>query len=209
LDRKNQDWMRWIPEDEAGPLPALEPMELVQHLLERLPGRAAKTVAHLGEAPLARLRVLASGFERLVVVLDPQRHGAEARPARNAAGIEWHARALTDLAPLHGRVDVLLADGTLGRRDLAEFDAVLEQALRCLTEGGLLAATFPAAPATGAAREMLLRCGRSTRPGPSALHEIELQYRLRRAGFGGVRILRLEQPHGAWLLGLAVRRANN
>jgi len=209
LDRKNQDWIRWIPEDDAGRIPSPGPMELVQQLLSRLPGRSAKTVAHLGAAPLSRLRMLASGFERLVVVVDRERRATDFPPRDTEAGIEWHARVLTDLTPLHGRVDVALADGTLCRCDPAELDAVLEQVLCCLTEGGLLAATFPAAPSTGAAREMRLRLDRAPRVSTLALHEVELQYRLRRSGFGGVRILRLESPHGACLLCLAVRRANN
>ena len=186
MDRKDQDRGGWFRDDEARRIASPGPMELVQHLLARLPGRGAKTVAHIGPAPLSRLRTLAADFERVVVV----------------------GRALGELTPLRGRVDVVLADGTLGRRDPAELDATLEQVHGCLTEGGLLAATFPASPATGTAREMLLRD--RTPLGPTLeLHEIELQYRLRRSGFVGVRIRRLDSPHGPCLLCLAVRRANN
>ena len=186
VDGKNQDRARWLREEDAGRIGSPGPMELVQQLLMRLPGREAKTVVHLGTAPLARLRTVAEGFERLVV-----------------------ARTLGELVPLDGRVDVVLADGTIGRRDPAELDAVLEHVLRCLTEGGLLAATFPAPPATAAAREMRLRVAGAASAERLPLHEIELQYRLRRSGFRGVRVLRFDSPRGARLLCLAVRRANN
>ena len=186
MDRKDQDRGGWFREERAGRIPSRGPMELVQQLLARLPGRASKTVAHIGPAPLARLRTLATDFERVVVV----------------------GRGLGDLTLLETRVDVVLAEGTLGRRDPAALDAALEQVLRCLSEGGLLAATFPASPATGAARAMLLR-DRAPLPSTLELHEIELQYRLRRCGFAGVRIRRLDSPQGPCLLCLAVRRANN
>jgi hypothetical protein len=153
-------------------------------------------------------RSLAAGFGRRIVVVDPATARGAAAPAD--ADIEWQARSLADLGPLRGRIDVLLAVDTLVRDDLARFDEVLDQTLRCLTEGGLLAATFPAAPRAATAREVRLRVGTAT--ADRALHEVELQYRLRRAGFRGVRILRLEAADGVYpesLLCLAVRRANN
>ena len=61
---------------------------------------------------------------------------------------------------------------------------------------------------------MLLDGGDAT-PAPSEFHEIELQYRLRRAGFRGVRIRRIidetvsPATHGESLLCMTVRRANN
>jgi len=141
VDGKNQDRARWLREEDAGRIGSPGPMELVQQLLMRLPGREAKTVVHLGTAPLARLRTLAEGFERLVV-----------------------ARTLGELVPLDGRVDVVLADGTIGRRDPAELDSVLERVLRFLSDGGLRDDTVPDPPATAGARGMSLRGPRAARP---------------------------------------------
>ena len=134
------------------------------------------------------------------------------RESKTVAQLERSSLALADLARLPGRVDVVLADGTLWRDDLVQLDALLDQALGCLTEGGLLAAAFPAAPRGSAAREVRLRIPGATAAPALGLHEVELQYRLHRAGFGGVRVLRLAAPAGAesdCLLCLAVRRANN
>ena len=155
-------------------------------------------------------RSLVTGFARVILVVDPATARARDESASADGRIEWHARALDDLDPLRGRIDVLLADGTLARDDPARLDEALGHALGCRTEGGLLAATVPAVPRADAAREVRLRVG-ATASDP-ALHEVELQYRMRRAGFRGVRILRLEATAGAdpdRLLCLAVRRANN
>jgi len=187
-----------------------EQIEILRDLLDRLPGREDKTLAHLGMSPLVHDRALIEGFGRTIVVVDPASANPRLGTTPATAGIEWDVRSVSDLDPLHGRIDVLVADGTLARADLAELDAALDQALRCLTDGGLLAATFPAARHTGVARELRLRGGSGD--SDAALHELELQYRLRRAGFSGVRMLRIEaaDAEGAErLLCLAVRRANN
>jgi len=207
LDRKDPTWTRWMDDvdpERPGADGVLTPhtqQEILRDVLGRLPGREAKTLAHLGMSPLVHDRALVDAFGRTIVIVD-------AAPT-DPRGTATPADAF-DLAPLRGRVDVLVADGTLARADLAELDRVLDQALRCLNDGGLLAATFPAAPRVGVARELRLRSGATDKD--AALHELELQYRLRRAGFHGVRMVRVEaadESEPERLLCLAVRRANN
>ncbi len=56
---------------------------------------------------------------------------------------------------------------------------------------------------------MLARCENTT--GPRTFHEVELQYRLRRAGFQGLRLRRFRREPGMaeTILSMAVRRACN
>ena len=130
--------------------------------------------------------------------------------SKTVASVGPSPRAWADLARLAGRADVVLADGTRAGDDLLQLDAALLRARHCLTEGGLLAAAFLAAPRGPAAREMRLRIPGRPSSGAAGLHEVELQYRLQRAGFRGARIVRVTHGDGTdCLLCLAVRRADN
>jgi len=78
-----------------------------------------------------------------------------------------------------------------------ELDLILGRVSAALVEGGIFLATFPAA-VSGEARA-------------ASLHEVELQYRLRRAGFQGLRLRRFGREPGLaeTILSMAVRRACN
>ena len=96
------------------------------------------------------------------------------------------------------------------KRLLRDVDRIFEQIRLSLVEGGLFLSSFPAVSRLAGPYEMPLGEGEDV-AAPHRFHEIELQYRLRRAGFQGVRIRRFaeceERPES--LLALAVRRANN
>ncbi len=110
---------------------------------------------------------------------------------------------------MHGRLDVAIALGSISASRLSDFDRILIQIRHSLVEGGLLLATFRAAPKSTIARAMLLDGGDET-PAPTEFHEIELQYRLQRAGLRGAAMRRVAEPEGyETLVCRAVRRADN
>jgi hypothetical protein len=82
-------------------------------------------------------------------------------------------------------------------------DADLWQSHGALADGGMFLATLRARPRAGQPFAM------GGAGDPVGLHEVELQYRLRRAGFQGLRLGRLRQVGGERLLCLAVRRGWN
>jgi hypothetical protein len=185
---RGDDWNWWISGDRHGHPSVPAQFELVHEILAGVPGRENKTVAHVGPAGESCLQFLSAHFAG-VVQIDP---------------IHSSCR----------RYDIVLAVETLARPTLEDLDVALERVHGCVVEGGLLLATFPAARPESVAREMLLR-GDTADGGAERLHEVELQYRLRRAGFRGVRIRRIldeayeRSESGESLLCLAVRRANN
>lgn len=108
------------------------------------------------------------------------------------------------------RFDVVLAlDSILGPR-LADFDHLLVQLYGSLREGGLLVASFPAVP-RGEVAPRPFRLEGSREPSGEMLrhHEAELQYRLTRAGFQGIRLRRFVASESDTLLAVATRRALN
>lgn len=211
----SDDWNGWIRGDgQAGPS-APDPLELLHEILLSVPGREVKTLAHVGKAGLPRLQFLSNHFERVVLIDE----------AVERVGPPWSMVDPTDdassrlaprepIQPSRHRFDILLAVDALARSSLGELDTVLGRVRECVVEGGLLLATFPAAPQDRVAREMRLRGFGGDHAGRH-LHEVELQYRLRRAGFRGVRIRRIHDENDAdpssceSLLCMAVRRANN
>ena len=204
-----EDWDRWLSEHE-GPQPALPETVLeIERWLGRLPSRDTKTVADLGCGLGARLPLLAARFGEVIAVDYAPAGMARLRRRYHNLGIEFRRRDLRDLCPFYGRLDVAVAiDSILGPR-LSDFDRMLEQVRRCLVEGGLLLATFRAAPKHTIARAMLLDQGEGT-PAPTEFHEIELQYRLRRAGLRGAAIKRAVDREGREnLVCRAVKRADN
>jgi hypothetical protein len=170
----------------------VDQLGLLHEILTSVPGREVKTLAHVGKAGLARLQFLSDHFARVVLIDEGVERGG---PSRH-------------------RFDVVLAVDALARPSLDELDAVLGRVRDCVVEGGLLLATFPATPKDRVAREMRLRGSDGDRAG-RRLHEVDLQYRLRRTGFRGVRIRRIQDERDASpssseaLLCMAVRRANN
>jgi hypothetical protein len=131
-------------------------------------------------------------------------------PRNQRTVVELTRRDLLDVEPLPDGISlVILLDAEL---DLASACGrqTLERIYSALSEGGLLVATFPAVVADGARIEMPL-CDAGRRSPSCALHEVDLQYRLFRTGFQGIRIRRFsadaQQPE--MLLCMAIRRANN
>ncbi len=117
-----------------------------------------------------------------------------------------HASRVVPLDPRSGlldpsvsprRCDVVVAVDSIVARSVPQLDMILERISAALVEGGIFLATFPAA-VSGAA-------------GAPFLHEVELQYRLRRAGFQGLRLRRFRRESGTpeTILSMAVRRACN
>ena len=93
----------------------------------------------------------------------------------------------------------MLAVDTIEPSRLRELLPVIHASL---VEGGVLVATLTARPTDGKPCEMI------GPPSADGVHEVELQYRLRRAGFQGLRLRRFrgDQPT---VLCMAVRRALN
>lgn len=60
------------------------------------------------------------------------------------SNVAFHHRPLTDLTPLHGRVDVAVAVNSLVQPDIAELEAVLRQVRRCLKPDGVFLGIVPA-----------------------------------------------------------------
>ncbi len=142
-----------------------------------------------------------------------------ARKRALAVDCEAHAYLLNDFAdvelagcaahsapPPVTRSDVALAvDPAAGQG----IDKTLAFAHDGLIEGGIFVGSFPA---THRREPVSLILGESSAtPLPSRIHEVELQYRLRRTGFQGVRIRRFPAvaDEGDTLICMAVRRASN
>jgi hypothetical protein len=92
-------------------------------------------------------------------------------------------------------------------------DRFLHEVYGSLVEGGLFLGTVPAADRSGEPIRLTLS-GESPEEDRPAYHEIELQYRLRRAGFQGIRIRRVEgiyddPDNRPFLVCVAARRAFN
>lgn len=195
---EGDDWNWWICSDRYGRPAAPAQFELLHEILAGVPGHEVKSVAHVGPVGASCKQFLSDHFASVAMIDET---GAP-------------LQTLDPIQPSRHRFDVVLAVETLARPALEDLDVVLERVRGCVLEGGLLLATFPAAPQQRVAREMRLR-GDAAHPGSSRLHEVELQYRLRRAGFRGVRIRRILDESvaaaatGESLLCVAVRRANN
>jgi SAM-dependent methyltransferase len=209
MNRGPEDWDRWLAEREGSRLALPETVFEIERWLGRLPTRENKTIADLGCGLGERLPLLAAKFGEVIAVDYAPAGMARLRRRFHDLGIQFRRRDLRDLCPFYGRLDVAVAiDSIVGPR-LSDFDRILQQIRRCLVEGGLLLATFPAAPKHTIAKAMLLDDGEGT-PAPTEFHEIELQYRLQRAGLRGAVIRRVANHEGGEsLICRAVRRADN
>jgi hypothetical protein len=206
------DWTGWIRSDRARFPDEQEPFEIVNEILAAVRGHRTKTVACLGRPSPARLRFLAGQFARVVAFRDATDTDEPSGSQADEANVEHRSGSPFDLTSFQGSFDVVLAIAPLTDGNLTDLDRRLTRIHDSLVEGGLMITTFPAAPCGPIAREMRLR-GAVDPPNP-AFHEIELQYRLRRAGFRGVRVRRLHDVEASGrsserLLAAAVRRANN
>jgi SAM-dependent methyltransferase len=205
LSLATQDWDAWLsPRGAAHPD---SPEELLREILLKIPGRRQKTIADFGCGRAVPLEFLAAHYGR-VVAIDPAPLRVAAPEELHAGpGVELRRRELTDLAPFAARFDVALAPETLAEASQGDPGRVLVEIRRSLVEGGILVVTTPAS--SPGRRPYPFALGRSG--AVTALHELELQYELCRAGFQGLRLRRLVGTDGGreTLLGMAVRRAPN
>jgi len=209
MERGPEDWDRWLVERKGSRLALPETVFEIERWLGRLPHRKTKTLADLGCGLGARLPLLVGKFGEVIAVDYAPAGMARLRRRLHNLGIEFRRRDLRDLCPFYGRLDVAIAIDSISGPRLSDFDRILQQIRRCLVEGGLMLATFPAAPKATIARAMLLDGGEET-PAPTQFHEIELQYRLQRAGLRGAAIRRVVDHEGReTLVCRAVRRADN
>jgi SAM-dependent methyltransferase len=205
-----EDWDALLLRDEERVHHSPLLLEAVEEVLLRIPDRRQKTVADLGCGMGGELPFLSANFGRVIAVDYAPASLAAARRLRVDEPIEFRRRDLRDLKPFRRSLDVAIAvDSILGPRD-SDIDRIFEQVHRSLVEGGVFLATFPAVSRDTGPYPMRLGESEDVRA-PHHFHEIELQYRLRRAGFQGVRVRRFD-PDGdrpESLLCMAVRRANN
>lgn len=205
------DWDAWAlnPPDEDPPPPA--EAGVVAELLAGLPGRKRMTVADLGCGRGDWLPFLTAHFGNVVAVDYAPGTLAVARRAHGGGRVIFRRRDLRDLKPFRGTLHVaLLLDSLVGPR-LTDVDRVLQQVHASLVEGGMLVASVAAAHARGRAVKFRLAPLDDHGPEPLVFTEVDLQYRLRRAGFQGVRLKRfgVDRPGPDRLLAVATRRANN
>jgi SAM-dependent methyltransferase len=169
------------------------------------------TVADLGCGTGRLVPFLSRNFKEVVAIDYAPTSLALARRGFVGDGVVFRRRDLRDLTPFRRAFDVAVAiDSIVGPR-IEDVDRILAQVHRSLKEGGMFVGTFPAAPPEGEPVPMYLTGHEPGAPMPLALHEVELQYRLRRAGFYGVGIRRFHgtdsQPGS--LLCQATRRTGN
>lgn len=212
--------MPWGPEDwdalamrEAADEPhASRDQAAVQDLLQRLPGHRHMTAADLGCGRGAWLPFLVRNFRNVVAVDYAPASLSVARRSCAGAGVVFRRRDLRDLTPFRSTFHVALALESIVGPRTSDVDRVLGQVYQSLVDGGLLVATVPASPRRGGPVRMRL-CGRDevAEGGPLHFAEVDLQYRLRAAGFGGVRLRRFENEgdRAPVLLALAWKRGNN
>lgn len=175
------DWDAWLSEAAAAGHPDPDHLQALKELLLRIPDRSGKVAAVLGD-DASLLPFLSDQFRRVIAVESARRIGCHV---------------------------VVAADFPVGPC-ISDVDRLLGQAHACLVEGGLLLAAFPAVSRGNGPITMRLGDGPAADT-PPRLHEVELQYRLQRAGLQGVRLRRfagdLDRPDT--LLSMSVRRASN
>jgi SAM-dependent methyltransferase len=162
---------------------------------------------------------------------------ARARPrCRGLGNVHFLERSLTDLAPLHGRLDAAVAVNSLVLPAIPDLEETLRQIRACLRQGGVLLAIVPAMDAVHYYTMLLLdRALAAGKPlaaarknaayfGEHALYDFafgqfryegleqhfwqpfEIGYRLRRAGFRRVRLKRVHLSWEQFACGDSLRR---
>jgi SAM-dependent methyltransferase len=185
-----------------------------------------KTAADLGCGVGPLLPTLAGLFGRVVAVDFADGMLARARQrCRGLNNVEFLHRALTDLSPLAGQIDVAVAVNSLVMPDLDDLEKALSAVHAALRPGGALLGVVPAMDAVHYQTMLLVDRARRTgmpadkarqnaaRHGEHALYDFafggftyqgiaqhfwqpfEVRYRLRSAGF---RRVRLAKVHLAW-----------
>jgi SAM-dependent methyltransferase len=205
-----EDWDSRLLRDETDFHRSSALHEAIEEILFRVPGRETKTVADLGCGLSQQLPFLATHFKRVVAVDHAPACLARARDGAEDIDVEIRRRDLRDLEPPRGRVHVVVALDSIPGRCPDEVDRIFLEVHRSLVEGGLFLSTFPAVPRSAGPYEM--RLGETDdATTPHGFHEIELQYRLRRVGFQGVRMRRFlaDESGSETLFCRTVRRANN
>lgn len=199
MPRSPEEWDDWTA--EAGPPPGGAAADLaVREALHAIPGRKGKTVGDLGCGDGRLLPYLCGAFGQVIAVDFAPATLARAREVCAGLPVNFRRRDLRDLTPLRHRLDVaLLVDAVNGPR-ASDVDRVLTQVAGSLVHGGVLVATFRARPRQGKTPVPLPLGDAAIEAGPDGLpafHETELQYRLRCAGFRGLRLRRLRGRGGS------------
>lgn len=201
------DWDAWTcggtDSPEIGPH-----LDVVRSTLLKIPHRDRKSVADLGCGPGSLTPFLAMNFSDVTAIDYAPACLAMARDSCDEKNVRFRRRDLRDLSPFRSRFHVAVAIDSIAGPRPSDVDTMLAEIWASLMDGGLLLATFPAARNS---REPFPMAGSEDRDPFGGLHEVELQYRFRRAGFQGVRIRRLSFRNAGEprLLGLAVRRGMN
>jgi SAM-dependent methyltransferase len=210
--------MRWGPEEwdtlalrrPGEPEASTASERALLEFLDAVPGRDGMTVADLGCGAGRLLPFLACRFGKVVAVDYAPASLALARRVSPGKDVVFRRRDLRDLSPFRNAFHTAVAvESIVGPRP-EDVDRVLAEVCLSLVEGGFLAAIFPASGTSG--RPVPLRlAGDAPGPAPLRFHEVELQYRMRRAGFRGLRIRRFagDGPSRDALLCIASRRGNN
>lgn len=199
MPRSPEEWDDWSA-TQAPPVGGAAADAAVREALSGIPGRTGKTVADLGCGAGRLIPYLCGAFGQVIAVDFAPATLARARKACAGLPVVFRRRDLRDLTPLRKRLHVaVLADAVNGPR-ASDVDRVLGEVAGALVDGGILVATFRARPRHGKAPVPLplgaapLETGLDGLP---AFHEAELQYRLRCAGFRGLRLRRLRGPADA------------
>lgn len=199
MPRSPEEWDAWTADAAEAPPGGAAADAAVRDFLALIPGPKTKTVGDLGCGGGRLLPLLCGTFGQVIAVDFAPATLARARRACSGLPVVFRRRDLRDLTPLRKRLDVaVLVDAVTGPR-ASDVDRVLRQVAGALVHGGVLVGTFRACPRHGAPVPMPLGDAPLTRGlgGLPAFHEAELQYRLRMAGFRGLRIKRVRCPHGA------------
>jgi SAM-dependent methyltransferase len=198
VPRSPEEWDAWSAEVTEPPPGGAAADAAVQEALASIPGRRSKTVGDLGCGGGRLLPYLCRAFGRVIAVDFAPATLARARRACSGLPVVFRRRDLRDLTPLRHRLDVaVLVDAVNGPR-ASDVDRVLRQVAGTLVHGGLLVATFRAGPRKGAPLPLPLGDAPLTTclDGLPAFQESELQYRLRTAGFRGLRVKRVRSVDG-------------
>lgn len=177
-----EDWKEWPVESWVTDYCEANHVRAVRDILRGLPDCERKYVADLTRGPSTHLSFLAACFESVITV-DLREH------------------AIEPLA-MPPDLDVIVAVDTVVAKGADDLFVSIHDAL---VEGGVFLSTLTAR-ARGP-RPFPMRGGEAR----SGFHEVELQYRLRRAGFQGLRMRRFRREihEPDTILCMAVRRALN